>query len=85
MLAGAFYLGHGSAGVTQFLRDGEHCAWYTDAADCITTLDHYLGDPDARERIRKQGECFVRANHTYDQRIVNLLSGQAWTTESVVG
>lgn len=85
ILAGAFYLGQGTPGVTQFLRDGEHCAWYNDTADCLAKLDHYLCDSAARERIRKQGEFFVRANHTYDQRIANLISGQAWTVDSVVG
>ena len=85
ILAGAFYLGQGTPGVTQFLRDGEHCAWYVDAADCIDKLDYYLRDPAARERIRKDGERFVRANHTYDQRIANLLSGNAWSLESVTG
>lgn len=85
ILAGAFYLGQGTLGVAQILRDGEHCAWYTDSDDCLGKLDHYLGDPAARERIRKQGERFVRANHTYDQRIANLLSGEAWTVQSVTG
>ncbi|MEO6863900.1 MAG: glycosyltransferase [Gemmatimonadaceae bacterium] len=85
MLAGAFYIGQGTPGVTQFLRDGEHCAWYGDTSDCLVKIDQYLRDPVARERIRRQGEQFVRANHTYDQRIANLLSSQAWTVESVVG
>lgn len=85
ILAGAFYLGQGTPGVTQLLRDGEHCAWYTDVDDCLAKLEKYLGDPAARERIRKQGEGFVRANHTYDQRIANLLSGKAWTMQSVAG
>ncbi len=84
ILAGAFYLGQGTPGVTQFLEDGEHCAWYSDVADCAAKLDHYLGEPAARERIRREGERFVRANHTYDQRIANLLSGEAWTADSVV-
>lgn len=84
ILAGAFYLGQGTPGVTQFLRDGEHCAWYSDVDDCIAKLDHYLSDYGARERIRAAGERFVRANHTYDQRIANLLSGEAWTAASVV-
>jgi spore maturation protein CgeB len=83
MLAGAFYLGQGTPGVTQLLTDGEHCAWYTDADDCAVKLDHYLGDPAARERIRREGERFVRRNHTYDQRIANLLSGEPWTAAPV--
>ena len=85
ILAGAFYLGQGTPGVTQFLRDGEHCAWYHDGDDCLEKMELYLSDSVARERIRAQGERFVRANHTYDQRISNLLSGEAWTVESVVG
>lgn len=84
ILAGAFYLGQGTPGVTQFLINGRHCVWYTDADDCIAKLDHYLADPRARERIRCDGEQFVRRNHTYDQRITNLLSGEAWTASSVL-
>ncbi len=84
MLAGAFYLGQGTAGVTQLLQDGKHCAWYTDADNCAAKLARYLGDPEARERIRREGEQFVRKNHTYDQRIDNLLSGEAWTPARTV-
>jgi hypothetical protein len=84
MLAGAFHMGQGTPGVRTFLRDGEHCVWYTDAEDCIGKLEIYLADATARERIRRDGERFVRANHTYDQRIDNLLSGCAWQPDSVV-
>jgi hypothetical protein len=79
ILAGAFYLGQGTPGMREMLRDGEHCAWYDDAVDCVKQCDRYLGDAAAREKIRAAGEKFVRANHTYDQRIANLLSGEAWT------
>jgi hypothetical protein len=78
MLAGAFYLGQGTPGVRQFLRDGEHCAWYSDADDCAEQAWYYLRHPEERERIRRDGERFVRHHHTYDQRIENLLSGRAW-------
>ena len=79
MLAGAFYLGQGTPGTREMLLDGEHCGWYEDATDCVAQCDRYLGDSTRRERIRANGERFVRANHTYDQRIANLLSGEAWT------
>ncbi len=79
ILAGAFYLGQGTPGIRAMLRDGEHCAWYDDAASCVELCDRYLSDDAARTRIRVYGERFVRANHTYDQRIANLLSGEAWT------
>jgi len=78
MLAGAFYLGMGTPGTRTFLRDREHCAWYEDAADCAEQVWYYLRHPQEREQIRSAGERFVRAYHTYDQRITNLLSGRAW-------
>ncbi len=79
MLAGAFYLGQGTPGMREMLHDGVHCGWYEDAADCVAQCDRYLRDARERERIRVAGEHFVRANHTYDQRITSLLSGEAWT------
>lgn len=79
MLAGGFYLGQGTPGLRKFLTDGEHCAWYSDAAECIEKADYYMNHPEERERIRVNGEKFVRAHHTYDQRIHNLLTGETWT------
>lgn len=78
VLAGAFYLGQGTPGMREMLLDGEHCAWYEDATSCLAQCGTYLRDDISRERIRKSGEQFVRAHHTYDQRIGNLLSGEPW-------
>lgn len=78
MLAGGFYLGPRSPGVDRMLLDGVHCAWYTDLESCAAQAQRYLGDPSLRERVRQAGEQFVRAHHTYDARIANLLSGQGW-------
>lgn len=78
VLAGAFYLGQWTPGIESFLVGGEHCAWYTDADTCVERAEHYLHAGDERERIRRAGDAFVRANHTYDQRIANLLSGDDW-------
>lgn len=79
ILAGGFYLGPWGKGLDRMLQDGEHCAWYTDQADCIAKIRDYLARPDDRDRIRRQGEAFVRAHHTYDQRVQNLLGGYEFT------
>jgi spore maturation protein CgeB len=73
MLAGGFYLAEYTPGVASMLKDGEHCAFYTDAESCVSQVDRYLADATARNEIRASGEAFVRAHHTYDQRIANLL------------
>ena len=78
ILAGGFYLGHGTPGLTEMLREGDHCAWYTDIDSCLAKIEHYLKNAAARERIRREGQVFVRENHTFDQRIHNLLSGEAF-------
>jgi hypothetical protein len=76
MLAGGFYLTQRTPGVAAMLRDGEHCAFYDDAESCALECEKYLADPTARNRIRLAGEAFVRANHTYDQRVHNLLENR---------
>ena len=72
-LAGAFYLAEETPGVAAMLRDGEHCVFYRGIESCIAKCEKYLASPMEREMIRRQGEAFVRAHHTYDQRLPNLL------------
>jgi Uncharacterized protein conserved in bacteria len=78
MLAGGFYLAQFTAGVASMLRDGEHCAFYTDAESCKAQINRYLADATTRTEIKSSGEAFVRAHHTYDQRIANLLEDRAF-------
>ena len=76
MLAGGFYLAERTPGVAAMLKDGTHCAFYDDVTSCIDQCGRYLGSPAAREEIRVEGERFVRAHHTYDQRISNILENR---------
>ncbi len=76
--AGGFYLGQATPGVTGLLREGDHCAWYKDLEQCLERCSYYLANPATRERIKREGQAFVRENHTFDQRIDNLLSGEAF-------
>jgi Glycosyl transferases group 1 len=78
ILAGGFYLGEATPGLTEMLRGGDHCAWYKDIDSCLSQIGYYLENSAARERIRREGQEFVRKHHTYDQRIHNLLSGDAF-------
>jgi Glycosyl transferases group 1 len=78
LLAGGFYLGAGTPGVDQMLLEDVHCAWYTDLPSCLEKIGYYLEHPVERLRVRAAGEAFVREHHTYDRRIQNLLSGEAW-------
>jgi hypothetical protein len=76
ILAGGFFLGHGTPELKRMLREGDHCAWYKDADSCIAQIAYYLENGAQRERVRREGQGFVRQYHTFDQRIHNLLSGE---------
>jgi hypothetical protein len=76
IIAGGFFLGQGTPELMQMLREGDHCAWYKDVDSCIAQCRYYLGNGAQRERIRREGQAFVRQHHTFDQRIRNLLSGE---------
>ncbi|MDQ3673761.1 MAG: glycosyltransferase [Gemmatimonadota bacterium] len=78
ILAGGFYLGQGGPGLTEMLREGDHCAWYHDLDSCMKKIRYYLENSAARERIKREGQVFVRQHHTYDQRIRFLLSGESY-------
>lgn len=74
MAAGGCYLGEGGIDDSRMFADGEHCIWYHSLDDCIARAKHYLADAAARERIRVAGAAFVRAHHTYDERIQHFLT-----------
>jgi hypothetical protein len=76
ILAGGFFLGHGTTELKLMLREGDHCAWYKDIDSCIAQCGYYLENGAQRERVRREGQGFVRQHHTFDQRIHNLLSGE---------
>jgi hypothetical protein len=82
MLAGGFYLTERTPGIAAMLQDGVHCAFYDDVQSCIERCQHYLANERERERIRVQGEQFVRAHHTYDQRIANILENRPYIIQS---
>jgi len=78
ILGGGFYLGEYSAGMAAMLEDGVHCAWYDGLDSCVQRSLHYLAGDEERRAIRSRGEKFVRANHTYDQRVPFLLEDREW-------
>jgi len=79
MLAGGFYLAQRTAGVAAMLGEDLHCGFYDDVESCIEQCARFLGAPGMREEMRIAGERFVRAHHTYDQRIANILEDRPFT------
>jgi hypothetical protein len=78
MLGGAFYLAERTPGVAAMLADGVHCAFHEGLDSCVQQCERYLANAGDRDRIRREGESFVRAYHTYDQRVGNILENRAF-------
>jgi hypothetical protein len=74
ILAGGVYLGPFTHAQARMLHDGVHCIWYTDLDSCIARARYYLDHPAERERVRADGDAFVRMHHTYDARVPALLA-----------
>lgn len=83
-LAGGFYLGPRTPGADTLLLDGVHCALYDDFESCAQLVRHYLCDEAGRERIRDNGERFVRENHTFDQRVPHLLTAEPFCAAALL-
>ena len=79
MLVGGFYMGQRTPGMDRMAIDGVHCAWYENLDACIAKISWYIAHPEERERIRREGERFVRSHHTFDQRIHNILRDEPFT------
>ena len=78
MLAGGLYLGPWAPGMDTLLHDDVHCYWYRGVDDCIARVKALASDAARRERVRRDGEAFVRTHHTYDARLPFLLSQRPW-------
>ncbi len=83
MLAGGFHLLQRTPGVAAMLREGEHCAFHDGIESCVEQCALYLRAADEREHMRREGERFVRAFHTYDQRVPNILANTAFANPLV--
>jgi len=57
---------------TLFARDREVAVWHS-IDDCLKVIDHYLRDDKSRSEIAHAGQARTIAQHTYRQRIVEIL------------
>jgi hypothetical protein len=75
---GGFFLGEHSAGIEEFARDGEHCAWFRSPEEMLDRISHYLARRDERRRIAEAGRAHALARHTYAHRMELMLSGRGY-------
>lgn len=67
-LAGGFYLVEYQPELERFFAIGREIACYTDRADLIRQVRHYLAHPEEREAIRRAGRARCLREHTWAAR-----------------
>jgi hypothetical protein len=78
MAVGGFCLGQGGPILQTLFREGEHCGWYQSVEEGYAQVEKYLSNDRLREEARQCGQAFVRAHHMMENRVHNLLTGEAY-------
>jgi hypothetical protein len=71
---GAFVIHERTDEVLQIFRENEEIVCYSDIDDLVAKVDRYLADPISRRSIAERGQSVVRANHSWDSRICDILA-----------
>lgn len=60
-------------GLEREFVNGEHCLWYRTAGELVSHARALLSDPGLRKRIGAAGRALVKARHTWEYRIRDVL------------
>lgn len=61
-------------GFDELMTEGEHYVAYETAEEAVAQIDRYLSNDEARTRIAKAGQDLLRARHSYDARLAQILN-----------
>jgi spore maturation protein CgeB len=73
MGCGGFLLTNYQEDMLQFFVPGEDYVYYDSRADLMDKLDYYLTHEDERKAIAESGYRKVAADHTYEQRLLEII------------
>ena len=71
---GAFVIHERTEEVLQLFREDEEIVCYTGIDDLVAKIDTYLANPERRRMIADRGQAVVRAGHSWDRRIQEILA-----------
>jgi len=77
---GGFVIHERTDEVLALFRENEEIVCFSDASDLIAKIDRYLADGSRRRQIAQRGMDNVRANHSWDNRIREILAHHARTS-----
>ena len=74
LACGAFVLTDRQRDVLSLFKDGEHLVAFADRADLVRKVVYFLDHADERRRIAEAGRREVLNHHTYEHRVLRLLT-----------
>jgi len=74
MASGAFHLTHYVPGLETVFENRKHLVWFNSVPEAVELTKHYLSHEEERERIAAAGRQEILANHTWDDRIAEMLA-----------
>jgi hypothetical protein len=72
--SGGFMLHERTDELLQVFKEGEHMGCFADSAEIAEKVAFFLDHAEERKRIRKNGHLETCSNHTWDQRIGDILA-----------
>jgi len=72
LASGCMCLSHHYPGIEKDFEIGKHLDAYTNHRDMMNKINHYLGNPEARNRIAENGYDYCHATFTYKSMVENL-------------
>ncbi|MFH1385070.1 MAG: glycosyltransferase [Candidatus Omnitrophota bacterium] len=73
MGCGGVYLCHKFPGIEKLVKNKEHVLWFESPEEMLDLAHYYINHQHERNRIRESAEKLAREQHTYTQRIRNML------------
>lgn len=71
---GAFFLTQWTPAIENLFENHIHLVWSKSPEETLHLVDYYLSNPEARERIARQGQAEVYKKHTYNHRAQDMLT-----------
>lgn len=65
---GKLHITHYIPGMEQHFENGKQLVWFTGIDQCLRHIEHFLAEPEHREKIAAQGREFFIKHHSWPQR-----------------
>ncbi len=78
---GGFFIGYRAPSFDEVVPEGVYAEYFSSPDELLEKVSYYRENPAQRDAIRKRAYEWVHRNHTYDNRIRNVLASRSFFEE----